>query len=276
MMLALASSILSSCATIFNGVNPHIEIPINTVPENANVSINGKNVGQTPMVYEMKNRKPKTVTISKENYEDINTTIESKLSPKWTAISVVGGAFPGFLIPTAIDFATGSVKEIKTDSISYNLVPENKNQSIQEPLATNNTNNNINNEQENIDEQIFNPRIRIRTGTREYLLGYKSCITIKTKNGLKLASNISQIEKDYLVLAKNNTKVYYKDINSIRIFSMRRWYPIVTSYTVFSPIFWFASSKLASYNSNDCKKSIKEIKVINKYSTYNFGKDNCK
>jgi hypothetical protein len=266
--------LLSSCATVFNGVNPHKTISITGTPEKANVTIDGKLVGQTPLNYELKNRKSKIVQISKDNFEDYNTKIESKLNPIWTAVSVVGGAFPGFLIPTAIDFSNGSVRNITTDKIEYNLKVVAKNEIVKKSEPNLSHTSTI--AQHSNDEQVFNPRIRIRTGTREFLLGYKSCVTVTTKSGLKVGSIIAEIQNDYMILAKNNTKIYYKDISKIRMFPIRRWYPIITSVTLISPIFWSASSKSASVSANDCKKQIKEIKVINKYSTYGYGKDNCR
>jgi hypothetical protein len=272
LFVSLYSSLLfASCATIFHGVNPNQSITITSVPDKADVIIAGKVVGQTPLNYKMKNRKTKFVQISKQNYQDHYTKIETKLSPGWTALSVIGGAFPGLLIPTAIDFATGSVRTIKTEKIECELKPIGKGKDSK----TDKNNSKGSSSYDQVD-QIYNPRVRVRTGTREFLLGYKSCVKIITKGGIKIGSNIVQIEKDYLVLAKNNTKVYYNDIAKIRMFPIRRWYPIVTSYTVISPIIWFVSSKMASTSSNDCKKQIKQIDVINKYTTFGYGKDGCK
>jgi hypothetical protein len=216
--------------------------------------------------YEIKNRKSKFVQISKDGFQDYNTTIESKLSPGWVAVSIVGGTLGGW-IPTAIDFKNGSVRNIKTDKLECELKPIVKNKD---------DNNSKNSENDVQDEQIYNPRVRIRTATREFLIGYKSCVKITTKSGIKIGSNISEIEKDYLVLAKNNTKVYFNDIEKIRMFPTRRWLPIITFCTVIGPITWYASSKSASINSSDCRKQIKEIRVINKYSGFGYGKDRCK
>jgi hypothetical protein len=265
-LIVTCTVLLNSCATVFHGIKPNLTIPITSIPDKADVIINGNVVGQTPLNYRPNNRKTKFVQISKANYEDFNARIETKLSPGWSAFSIIGGAFPGLLIPTAIDFANGSVRNIKTDKIECKLIPLTKNkENSSKSLGGNNQ-----------DEQIFNPRVRIRTGTREFLLGYRSCVKVVTKSGIKVGSNISQIEKDYMVLAKNNTKIYYKDIAKIRMFPTRRWYPILTSYTVISPVFWFALSKKADINSNDCKMQIKQIDVINKYSGFGYGKDRCK
>lgn len=271
-LMVVASLLMTSCATIFRGKNPHQTILINGVPENATVKINGEIVGQTPLNYELKNRKSKYVQISKENFEEFNTKIETKLNPTWTAISIIGGAFPGLLIPTAIDFSTGSVKNIKTDKIEYELKPFKKDSILASEKDSIIPSNQDVYEQ---DEPTFNPKVRIRTGSREFLLGYKSCVTIKTKDGLKIGGNIKEIEKDFLVLSKNNTTIYYKDISVIRMYPIRRWFPIITSYTVISPIIWFVSSRRVSTTSN-CKKQIKEIKLINKYSIFLYGKDRCR
>jgi hypothetical protein len=268
------STLITSCATVFRGVNPNKTILITGKPENANVIVDGKVIGQTPFNYEMKKRKTKFVQISKNNFEDYNTKIETKLNPLWTAISVVGGGWL-FAVPTAIDFTNGSLRNIKTDKIEYDLKPIKKDNESKPSQNTIEKKSSTLSENEDND-QISNPRVRIRTGTREFILGYKSCVAITTLNGLKIGSNIKEIENDYLVLAKNDTKIYYKDIAKIRMYPMRRWFPIITFYTVLSPVFWFVSSKTANSSSTDCKKQIKEIKVINKYSGFGYGKDKCR
>ena len=297
---------LSSCATILRGKNPNKIITINSKPSNATIRINGDVIGQTPFKYILKNRKSKFVQISKEGFEDYNTEIERKLSPGWTIASFVCGAF-GFFIPTAIDFACNSVRTFKTEKIDCDLkeLNPNINKINNQNFFTSEESNllkkgdsslgfegkinaqkldfngeSINNSIISLDaiqkEPLDNPKLRIRTGTREFFLGYKSCVSITSKNGIKIRSNIKEIEKNYLILAKYNTKIYFKDIEKIRMFSTRRWFPIITIFSVIPPIIWFASSKLTSVQSSDCRKKINEIKIINRYNMFKYGKDRCK
>ena len=80
-ILLVTSTLLTSCVTIFRGKKPHKSVSIESIPSTANVKINGEVIGQTPLNYELKNRKSKLVQISKEGFEEYNTKIESKLSP---------------------------------------------------------------------------------------------------------------------------------------------------------------------------------------------------
>ena len=164
---------------------------------------------------------------------------------------------------TTIDTPTSNSKNSVDDSISSMTETSS---SIIDPK------NYMNDDQ---GDTIFNPRVRIRTGTREFLVGYKSCVRIVTKSGVKIGSAVKDVEKDYLVLSKSNTKVFYKDIEKIRMYPTRRWFPIITSYAIVPPIFWFAISRVASHSSSDCRRQIKDIRVINKYSVYGYGRDKC-
>lgn len=249
---------MSSCASVFRGNKTSKVISISGTPSESNVYVNNELIGKSPLNYEVKKRKEYAVKIEKDGYKDFNTSIETKLNPLWTGISVVGNSLL-LELPTIYDFNSGAVKDIKTDAIAFEL----KKVSDTTKGASTNT------------EKIINPALRIRTGTDEYALSYRTALTITTKDNKKIASNILEIKPDYLVLAKNNTKIYYSDIQKIRIFPSRRWYPTLTFVSVIAPVIWYASSKVVKTNSSNCKKNIQEIKVVNRFKEHGYGKVKC-
>jgi hypothetical protein len=124
------------------------------------------------------------------------------------------------------------------------------------------------------DEPINNPAIRIRTNSREFYLKHRTALTVRTKKGGKFKSNIKEIYPNYMILSKNSTVVYYNEIKKIRIFPHRRFFARVLIPSLY-PIFYAAQSKSLFMNTKKCKKKIQEIKVINKYRQFSFGKDDC-
>lgn len=280
--------LLSSCASIIHGINPNIGIPIKGQPEKADVMVDGKLIGQTPLIYKPKNRKTKHVQIFKDGYEEYNTSIKTQISPVWTGISIITGGWL-LMIPPVIDLATGSLNNIKTEKIEYELMPENKKDGgiairNDKPIkgdfkSTNDASDEHINQANNFKKtefSSFSKRMHVITGTREFFLGPKSCVSVTTKNGLRIGSNITEINEDNIVLAKNNTKIYYKDIKSIRIFRLRRWYPYLTAASIFPPIIWYANSKYTDINSSSCLKRIQAIETVDYFRQYNYGRDFCK
>jgi hypothetical protein len=124
------------------------------------------------------------------------------------------------------------------------------------------------------DEILNNPAIRIRTGSREFFLKNRTAVTVKTKSGEKIKSCIKEIHPNYMILMKNATEVNYSDIKKIRIFPHRRFLTRILITSIY-PIFYVAQSKSLFMNTSKCKKKIQEIKVVNKYRQFIFGKDDC-
>jgi hypothetical protein len=271
--LLVTSTLLlfASCATVFRGSKTAKSIQISGNPPAAKVYINNEYIGQTPINYEVKKRKEMSIKIEKDGYKDLHTEIETKINPIWAGISVVGNALL-LEIPTIIDYKNGSIFDIATDSISYNLIKLNSvlpNNSIS--VSKNNTI-----QSNEVYEEIISPAIRIRTSSKELILKNKTVLSVKTKDGKTYKSSIISIENDYMVLKENKTKVYYADIQKIRIFNTGRWFPILTSISIVGPAVWYFSSVVVKENTSDCTKKIHDIKVINHFEKREFGKTSCK
>lgn len=125
------------------------------------------------------------------------------------------------------------------------------------------------------EDVITNPALRIRTKTREFVLGYRAAVTIVTNDSKKIKSNIIKIESNSIVLAKDNTEINYSDIEIIRIMPSRRWLKWITFPSVVTPIWWTCQRKGLYASTFKCKKQIQDFKVINKYKEFGYGKDKC-
>lgn len=120
----------TSCVTIIRGVKSKKTISITGYPENASVIINGRNIGTTPIFYEMQKRETQYVEISKDGFISQIAKIETNLNQGLTLASLYFGSI-GLFIPTIIDLTKGSLRTIKTKNINYSLMPDyNKEESI--------------------------------------------------------------------------------------------------------------------------------------------------
>ncbi len=264
---ALITAYLSSCATIFRGINPHKEISVSGYPSGADVIYKNEVVGKTPTTIELKSRKAANITIKKEGYNDEHIPVNISLNYGWTAFSIATG-WTSFFVSTFVDAKTGALNQIETDSIKYNLSP-------------------INDELNQVGEQkkssaetkptdgILNPVMEIRTSNSIVYIQPKSAVTIRTKNGARFASFVKDIETNSVVLAKGNVKIRYTDIESIRVYPIRRWYPTVTALAVIPPIIWHASSNLYRFNSGNCNRRIQYIKTVDYLPSKVFGRPKC-
>jgi hypothetical protein len=109
-LLLLITIFMSSCATLYTGNKSIIHFSSN--PENAEVSINDKLVGVTPLTIKIKRSlKKKTVTLKKSGY----ATKTFKLDKKFKAISLLSNV----LIP--IDAISGAIVDYPNHFYHQNL-----------------------------------------------------------------------------------------------------------------------------------------------------------
>lgn len=265
----LIAANFSSCATIFRGVNPHKTIPVSGFPSGAEVVYKNKVVGTTPTTIEINSRTTSNITIKKEGYNDEHIPINVSLSYGWTAFSIATG-WTSLFLATIVDAKTGALNQIETDSISYNLSPvlEELNQDKEQRV-------NVSSTETKPTDAILNPVMQIRTSNSIVYIQPKTAVTVCTKNGARFASFVKSVETNSIVLAKGNINIRYSDIESIRVYPIRRWYPTLTAVAVIPPIFWHVSSKYFSLSSSNCKKRIQYMKTVDFLPSKVFGKSQC-
>lgn len=99
---------LCSCATIMHGTSQTLGISSN--PSSAKVTVNGQELGTTPLIADLKRKREHIVKIELQGYLPYETTVTKKVSG-W----VWGNILFGGLIGLAVDAITGGL---------YNLTPE--------------------------------------------------------------------------------------------------------------------------------------------------------
>lgn len=282
--------LLQSCATLLRSPkskDTKTEIYINSVPPNADIYVNNKVVGKTPLSYTHLGRKTATIQIKKEGYLNEQSGIKRKINPLWTGISILGGVFPGFGIPVFIDYSSGGIFDIKTDSISVELLslkgksnnvlqPDNSSNKVSDQENQEVLSNNLTSVSNNsrMNDVISFPALQILTG------GYKLKILPKTrarfylKNGTKFGALITDVYEDHFSV-RGKQDIYFNNVNKMRFFRFRLWAPIVTLPSVIPPIIWFFFGRVAEFNSSKCKWNIKDIRIIEGLPEFKYGGAKC-
>lgn len=115
----LSMGMLSGCATIVKGTTQ--KVAISSDPEGADVTVDDKLYGQTPIDVSMKRKRDHLVTISKEGYKP-----KSIPEVKSVGGAVWGNIIAGGLIGWGIDATSGAQYNLSPESISVELTPINK------------------------------------------------------------------------------------------------------------------------------------------------------
>jgi uncharacterized protein YceK len=100
--------VMSGCGTILHSTSQKFGVSSN--PAGAIVTLNGKEMGQTPMSLSLSRKQSHMVSVSLAGYENFQILVEKKLS-KWALGDLVLGGPIGLIV----DHATGGI---------YRLTPE--------------------------------------------------------------------------------------------------------------------------------------------------------
>ena len=104
----------SGCATLIQGTSQ--QIPVTSTPAGAEVTVNGRPIGQTPLVLDLKRKQPATITLKVEGFNPYTTVFERKRTGWFWLIPTVYG------IPLLFwDMATGAAYVLKPKEINFNF-----------------------------------------------------------------------------------------------------------------------------------------------------------
>lgn len=115
MAMVFAMGIFGGCGTIMNGTGTTINI--SSVPR-ANVIIDGKKYGKTPLTVKLGNKEDHHVQMVADGYQPYNGTIKSNLSG-WTFGNLIFGILGIGLVP--IDMSTGGNRYLSPTKIDPGL-----------------------------------------------------------------------------------------------------------------------------------------------------------
>jgi|SRR5579864_2532371 len=111
---ALGALGLCACATIIH--SPRQQVAISSTPAGATISIDNKEVGQTPLVTRLARRDEHVLRIELAGYQPFQATLHRKVSG-W----VLGNIVFGGLVGLAIDAVSGGMYELRPDQVSAAL-----------------------------------------------------------------------------------------------------------------------------------------------------------
>lgn len=112
-ILLLSILLLSSCATIISGSRQNVEI--SSEPSSAKVYINEIEVGNTPILKNLKRNQDYSIALKLDGYETYETKLERKFNAWYIGNIAIGG-----LIGIIIDPVTGAIHKLKPEEIDGN------------------------------------------------------------------------------------------------------------------------------------------------------------
>lgn len=105
---------LTGCATIFKGTNSHLGMHSN--PSGAEIFINGKYIGKTPLSLKLTSKTTYMVEFRKEGFKTITRNVTNKVGAGWVILDVLAG-----LVPVIIDAVTGSWYHLDEKNVDVQL-----------------------------------------------------------------------------------------------------------------------------------------------------------
>ena len=107
----------TGCATLLSGTSQ--KIPVSSTPIGAEVTVNDKLVGQTPLVLDLRRKDPTIITLKAEGHRPHTTILNRKRSAWFWLIPTIYG-IPLLLL----DVATGAAYKLEPEGINQSLVPD--------------------------------------------------------------------------------------------------------------------------------------------------------
>jgi len=116
MLIAFSFYSLNGCATVFKGSTDTVSFASD--PDEADLYVNGTNMGKTPTQLELASKDTYTIDFKKEGYITKSMILNHSLGAGWLVLDIV---FLLFLIPIIVDAATGNWNELDTNYMKATL-----------------------------------------------------------------------------------------------------------------------------------------------------------
>lgn len=107
--------LVSGCCTIM--LSPEQDVGITSNPSGAKITIDGKEVGNTPMTTSLARKNAHSIKIQLDGYMPYEIHL-TKNTSSW----VFGNIIFGGLIGLVVDMATGALYELTPDQVQANLI----------------------------------------------------------------------------------------------------------------------------------------------------------
>lgn len=110
---AASIAMFSGCAGMFSGETQMLTVKSN--PEGAKVTINGMQIGQTPLTAPIVKKKDLLLTLSKDGYKDVTTPLNTSFDP----MALVGLFSYG--TPITTDIQKGTAYQISPNYYQFDM-----------------------------------------------------------------------------------------------------------------------------------------------------------
>lgn len=118
-LLTVASVIaFSGCAGMFSGETQMLTVKSN--PDGANVTINGKVIGQTPLTAPIEKKKDLLITLTKDGYKEVTAPLNTSFDP----MALVGLFSYG--TPITTDIQKGTAYQINPNYYQFEMQKQEK------------------------------------------------------------------------------------------------------------------------------------------------------
>ncbi|MFB0564503.1 MAG: PEGA domain-containing protein [Candidatus Aminicenantaceae bacterium] len=104
----------TSCATLFKGTTE--EVNLNSNPVGAEIWIDGKLMGKTPIAFTLESKKTYVIEFRLPGYEPRTVNLTHHIGAGWIILDVLGG-----LIPVVIDAVTGAWYSFDEKNVNIQL-----------------------------------------------------------------------------------------------------------------------------------------------------------
>jgi hypothetical protein len=118
-VLLISSILFIGCATIFKGSTEGINFT--SQPQDADVIVNGVDLGKTPIEINLKTNKIYTIEFKKEGFGTKTVVLNNSVSGGYVVLDILGG-----LLPVVIDAATGGWYTLDQEHVNAILESQNK------------------------------------------------------------------------------------------------------------------------------------------------------
>lgn len=105
---------LMGCATFFKGTNSYLGMLSN--PTGAEVFINGKYMGITPLKLKLSSKTSYSIEFRKEGYKTISRVVTNKVGGAWIILDILAG-----FVPIIIDALTGAWCQLDKTNVDVKL-----------------------------------------------------------------------------------------------------------------------------------------------------------
>lgn len=116
-LLTISTGLFFGCATLTGGSSQ--EVSFNSNPEGANVSIDGKVIGKTPLKTRLSSKKAnQSLVFEKSGHETVTMKMDTKTNPMFWGNILIGG-LPG----TTTDSLSGAIYEYSPNKYMVTMEP---------------------------------------------------------------------------------------------------------------------------------------------------------